>query len=100
MSKSATDQEQARIPVPDMLAFTTEAFLACGLRAADAAIVARAMIEADLTGSDAHGIFRLPQYARQVRAGRVNATPDLKLIRGGPATAVVDGDNGMGHLVM
>jgi LDH2 family malate/lactate/ureidoglycolate dehydrogenase len=92
--------EACRIPAAGMLAFMTEAFLACGLPDADAATVARAMLEADLTGSDAHGIFRLPQYVRQVREGRINARPNLRLIQGGTATGVVDGDNGMGHLVM
>jgi L-2-hydroxycarboxylate dehydrogenase (NAD+) len=88
------------IPVAYMLAFATEAFHACGLTDADAAIAAEALVEADLTGSDAHGMFRLAQYVRYLREGRINPRPDLKLIRGGPATAVVDGDNGMGHLVM
>ncbi len=92
--------EGSRIPAAGMLAFMTEAFLACGLTDADAATVARAMIKADLTGSDAHGIFRLAQYVRYLREGRINPRPNLRLIQGGPATGVVDGDNGMGHLVM
>src|SRR4051812_10590076 len=92
--------EPPRIPAAAMLAFTADAFRACGLPAEDAAIVAGAMIEADLTGSDAHGIFRLAQYVRWLREGRINARPDVKLIKGGAGTAIVDGDNGMGHLVM
>jgi LDH2 family malate/lactate/ureidoglycolate dehydrogenase len=83
-----------------MLAFTTDAFRACGVPDRDAAIVAAAMIEADLTGSDAHGIFRLAQYVRWLREDRINAKPQMKVIDGGPATAIVDGDNAMGHLVM
>jgi LDH2 family malate/lactate/ureidoglycolate dehydrogenase len=97
---AAGGAKDRRVPVAAMLAFTREAFHACGLPDADATIVADAMIEADLTGSDAHGIFRLPLYAKWVRAGRINTQPKLQLIQGGPATAVVDGDNGMGHLVM
>jgi L-2-hydroxycarboxylate dehydrogenase (NAD+) len=58
------------------------------------------MTEADLTGADAHGIFRLPQYVRRIQAGGVNPTPQIEVRRTGPATALVDGDNGMGHLVM
>jgi LDH2 family malate/lactate/ureidoglycolate dehydrogenase len=89
-----------RVSVSAMLAFTREVYVACGLPEQDATIVADAMIEADLTGSDAHGIFRLPLYTKWVRAGRINTQPQLKFIKGGPATGVVDGDNGMGHLVM
>jgi LDH2 family malate/lactate/ureidoglycolate dehydrogenase len=97
---SPAQSQSPPIPLAHMLAFATEVFRACGLTDADAAIVADALVEADLTGSDAHGMFRLAQYARALREGRVNPRPDLRLIRGGPATAVVDGDNGMGHLVM
>jgi LDH2 family malate/lactate/ureidoglycolate dehydrogenase len=78
----------------------TDAFGACGLPAADAAVTAGAMLDADLSGSDAHGIFRLPGYVRALKRGHINARPDIRIIERGPATAVVDGDNGMGHLVM
>ena len=42
-----------------MLAFTHDALVACGVPEADAAVAAKQMIEADITGFDAHGIFRL-----------------------------------------
>jgi LDH2 family malate/lactate/ureidoglycolate dehydrogenase len=58
------------------------------------------MIEADLTGADAHGIFRLAQYVNVLRDGRINPKPQMKALQRGRATALVDGDNGMGHLVM
>jgi LDH2 family malate/lactate/ureidoglycolate dehydrogenase len=83
-----------------MLAFTREVLGACGLPAADAATVAGAMVEADLVGSDAHGIFRLPQYVRSLKSGRINPTARIRILNRSPATALVDGDNGMGHLVM
>jgi L-2-hydroxycarboxylate dehydrogenase (NAD+) len=80
--------------------FACRALLAAGLPQDDARVVAGLMIEADLVGADAHGIFRLPQYVRRMQAGGVNPTPSIKVERTGPATALVDGDNGMGHLVM
>jgi LDH2 family malate/lactate/ureidoglycolate dehydrogenase len=58
------------------------------------------MNEADLTGADAHGIFRLPQYVRRIRAGGVNTKPRISVEKTAAATALVDGDNGMGHLVV
>src|ERR1700704_1261603 len=78
----------------------TDAFQACGLPAADAAVTAGAMLDADLSGSDAHGIFRLPGYVRTIKQGHINARPDIRILERSPATALVDGDNGMGHLVM
>jgi L-2-hydroxycarboxylate dehydrogenase (NAD+) len=45
-------------------------------------------------------VIRLPQYARRIRAGGINLNPDIKVVRERPGMAVLDGDNGMGHLVM
>ena len=83
-----------------MVAFTRDALAAAGLPLDDAVIVAKAMIEADITGFDTHGIFRLSSYIDTLRSGRVNPKANIKVIARSPATALVDGDNGMGHLVM
>jgi LDH2 family malate/lactate/ureidoglycolate dehydrogenase len=90
----------ARFPAEVLLAFAREALSVCGMPERDAATVAGAMIEADLVGADAHGIFRLPQYARNLQSGRINPKARIAVLRRGPATALLDGDNGMGHLVM
>ena len=74
--------------------------MAVGVPDADATKVAELMLEADLTGADAHGVFRLPQYVRRIKAGGVNPRASIKVEKTAPATAMVDGDNGMGHLVM
>ena len=71
-----------------------------GLPAADALTVAALMARADLQGSDGHGVSRLPQYARRIRAGGFNVRPNIRVVREQPSTALVNGDNGMGHLVM
>jgi L-2-hydroxycarboxylate dehydrogenase (NAD+) len=77
-----------------------DAMVAAGLPSVDAAKVAELMTEADLTGADGHGIFRLPQYVRRLKAGGFNPRPRIDVRKSAPATALVDGDNGMGHLVM
>src|SRR5579859_6978662 len=79
--------------------FITDVMAAVGLPPGDAAKVAELMTEADLTGADAHGIFRLPQYVRRIRAGGFNTRPHITVEKTAAATALVDGDNGMGHLV-
>ena len=58
------------------------------------------MILADLRGADGHGIFRLPQYVRRIKAGGMNVRPNIQVVQETEAMALVDGDNGMGHLVM
>jgi len=83
-----------------MAAFVARVLVKVGLPPPDAERVAELMVLADLRGSDGHGIFRLPPYVRRIRAGGLNLTPDLRVIQETAATALVDGDNGMGHLVM
>ena len=92
--------EPRRYPVAPMLAFMQQAFEACGVPTPDAATIARQMLEADLTGFDAHGIFRLASYCDNLRSGRINPKANIKIAKRAPATALIDGDNGMGHLVM
>jgi L-2-hydroxycarboxylate dehydrogenase (NAD+) len=81
-------------------AFIHDALIALGLPDADAATVATLMARADLQGSDGHGVTRLPSYARRIRAGGVNVQPDIRIVHDHPGAALIDGDNGMGHLVM
>jgi len=88
------------IPAARLERFTRDCLAAVGLPADDAARVAALMAEADVNGSDGHGIFRLPQYIKRIRSGGINVTPDIKLLRDSPAAALVDGDDAMGHLVM
>jgi L-2-hydroxycarboxylate dehydrogenase (NAD+) len=89
-----------RIKPPIIEAFIRDVLAALGLPAADAAKVAELMTEADLTGADAHGIFRLPQYVRRIRGGGFNIKPRIAVTKTAAATALVDGDNAMGHLVV
>jgi LDH2 family malate/lactate/ureidoglycolate dehydrogenase len=89
-----------RLPARALESFVAKAFQQVGLPEADARTVAGLMVEADLQGSEGHGIFRLPQYIRRIRAGGVNPKPRIRVERERAATALVHGDNGMGHLVM
>jgi L-2-hydroxycarboxylate dehydrogenase (NAD+) len=71
-----------------------------GMPSADARTVAALMAEADLQGSDGHGVIRLPQYVKRIRAGGVNLHPHVRVVQERTAMALLNGDNAMGHLVM
>ena len=88
------------VTAADLERFIVRALVACGLPQHDADIVARLMALADLRGSDGHGVFRLAQYVKRIKAGGINVRPDIKIISERKAQALVDGDNGMGHLVV
>ncbi len=89
-----------RIPAAQLTRFIADVYAAAGLRPTDAAKAATLMVEADLVGADAHGVFRLPQYVQRLHAGGLNPTPRIAVRRTAAATALVDGDNGLGHLVV
>ena len=95
-----TETQETRYDAATLRAFLLDALRACGLPEADAATAAGAMLEADLTGSDAHGVFRLPGYVRQFKRGAFNPHPRIAVVERGPATALIDGDQGIGHVVM
>lgn len=67
---------------------------------AEAGIVARWMVEADLLGHETHGLFRLRQYANRLRDGGIDPKGRPVVLRETAATALVDGGNGLGHLAM
>jgi LDH2 family malate/lactate/ureidoglycolate dehydrogenase len=93
-------QDDTRVPAAQLAAFIARAFIAAGLPASDAETLAQLLVAADLRGSDTHGVIRLPLYVRRIRAGGVNAKPNIRVVSDRPSAALLDGDNGMGHLVM
>jgi LDH2 family malate/lactate/ureidoglycolate dehydrogenase len=92
--------EPVRVDLARLRYFIASAFEAVGMPAADARIVGTLMAEADLQGSDGHGVIRLPQYVKRIRAGGVNLRPNIQVIRERAGMALIHGDNAMGHLVM
>ncbi len=88
------------VSIQQLEAFVHRCLRVVGLPDDDAGIVAGLMSEADLNGSDGHGVFRLPQYVKRIQSGGMNVKPDIHVTKDRGAMALVDGDDGMGHLVM
>jgi LDH2 family malate/lactate/ureidoglycolate dehydrogenase len=85
---------------PDRLAaFAGEVLAAAGVPEADAALVAGCLVQAELWGHPSHGLLRLGWYVARIRAGVVDpmATPETVVDHG--AVAVVDGREGLGHVL-
>ena len=77
-------EDSRRVSAATLRTFLADALRACGLSDADAATVAGAMLEADLTGSDAHGVFRLPGYVRQLKRGVMNPKANITVVEPRP----------------
>jgi LDH2 family malate/lactate/ureidoglycolate dehydrogenase len=89
-----------RVEAARLRYFIASAFEVVGMPAADARAVAALMAQADLQGSDGHGVIRLPHYLKRIRAGGINVHPQMRIVREKAAMALLNGDNAMGHLVM
>jgi LDH2 family malate/lactate/ureidoglycolate dehydrogenase len=63
-------RKTGRIPAAAVTGLIVDAMMKCGVPAADAGKIAELMLEADLTGADAHGVFRLPQYVQRLKWAR------------------------------
>ncbi|MFK7867747.1 MAG: Ldh family oxidoreductase [Roseobacter sp.] len=86
---------------PDKLrAFVADALQSRGVPVSDATDVAALMVDADVFGYGTHGVFRLRQYLARLEGGGCNPKPSITIAQETAATALVDGDNGLGHLAM
>ncbi|MBB3178482.1 Ldh family oxidoreductase [Variovorax sp. Sphag1AA] len=97
---ATTDSKTIWARAESLRHFIATALVRVGLPDTDADRVATLMTEADMQGSDGHGAIRLPQYVQRIEAGGINVRPEIRVVHERAAMAVVDGDNGMGHLVV
>jgi LDH2 family malate/lactate/ureidoglycolate dehydrogenase len=91
---------QPHVGITELQGFVARALVSAGIPSGDATQVAALMAEADARGGDAHGLFRLPQYVNQIQSGGINARPNIRILSERVGTALIDGDNALGHLVM
>jgi hydroxycarboxylate dehydrogenase B len=83
---------------PTLLDFAMHLFEALGVPEADASIVARNLVGANLRGHDSHGVLRVPQYIDFLRKGDYRVGVDLKVESESPGVVVVDGQWGLGQV--
>ena len=62
-------------------------------------LVARHLVEANLTGHDSHGIGMLPDYVRCVRGGMLVPNRHAEVARDAGAVLVIDGGRGYGQVI-
>lgn len=96
-------RDQAAVPTYDpyqLREFSVAVLETNGVSGEHAAVAAERMLEADMRGVPSHGIFRLPSYVRRLRAGGYNLTPDIRTLRESQVSALVDGDNALGQVVV
>jgi L-2-hydroxycarboxylate dehydrogenase (NAD+) len=89
-----------RLPAATLVEFASTVLQAVDVPASDANVTATRLVEADERGRTGHGLIRLPSYVQRIRAGGVNVRPAITVRHETPVSALIDGDNGLGQLVM
>ena len=73
--------------------------VAAGASAAEADIVSRHLIGANLAGHDSHGVIHIPGYIASIQRGHMQPGAPFDIIQESRATTVVDGNWGFGFTV-
>jgi L-2-hydroxycarboxylate dehydrogenase (NAD+) len=82
--------------------FVSRVFHGLGVPEKDAETAARVLVMADLRGVDSHGVIRVSPhnwYVKALRDGVMNPKPVIRVIEDKPASAVIEGDGGLGMVV-
>ena len=93
-------KDSAFVPFGDLERFMNDTLTGIGVPAPDAAIIADVLIESDKRGIDSHGIGRLkPIYIDRIDKGILNPVTEIEIVKDEKAAAVIDGHDGMGHVI-
>lgn len=87
------------VPAAELRDWSARVFATVSVPEADCQTASDVLVSANLRGVDTHGIVRLAHYIKRIQSGIINPQPRLAIERDGAASALVDGDFGMGMVV-
>lgn len=88
------------IPFETLENFLPSILIKAGIPEKDTLIITDVLLQADSLGFDSHGVNRLkPIYLDRIRDGIINPVTTIEVVMENPATAVIDGHNGMGQVI-
>ncbi|WP_034634336.1 Ldh family oxidoreductase [Desulfofundulus thermocisternus] len=90
---------KVKVNVERLREFCLALFLKLGVAEEAANIIVDVILEADLRGVSSHGLLRLPIYVKRMELGLINNRAEPSVVKETVATAVIDGDHGMGQYV-
>lgn len=80
--------------------FCKDAFGKFGFSVEESSIITDVLITADMYGIESHGMQRLSRYHKGIESGRIHPDGRLEIVFETPVSAVFDGHNGMGQLIL
>lgn len=94
-----TSETGLRVEAEALRDFATACYVALGLSPAAAALLADTLVQADLWGHPSHGVMRLFWYARRIQSGATVLDAAPVPDPSPAAISVMDGHDGVGHVV-
>ena len=92
-------EDTTRVSVESLRFFLIELFGKVAIPDEHAELVADLLIDTDLRGVVSHGVMQVERYVRGWQEGTCNRTPEIEILKEGPATAALNGDGGLGYIV-
>jgi ureidoglycolate dehydrogenase (NAD+) len=89
--------ETRRFPMAMLERKVADALRQAGASEPSLQAATRAMMHASLVGVDSHGVRLTEHYCRMLEGGRLNRNPGLKVDIRAAGSAMVDGNDGLGH---
>lgn len=99
MMSEKSQEEKHLVSEEELSSFVENVLAAEGVPRGDAAIVADCLVMANLSGIDSHGVVRLAHYIERLENGTIKKKPNLHFERVAPSSGVMDGGDGLGHVV-
>ena len=89
-----------RIDAEALRAFAAACFDGVGMVPDHARQLAQLLVDSDLRGVRSHGSTAIGGYSRQLRDGRLNARPDIRVVKETDVAVQLDGDGSLGYAPM
>jgi L-2-hydroxycarboxylate dehydrogenase (NAD+) len=89
-----------RFPLDRLQGFVVEVLTTLDVLPEHAVTTAQRLLAADLRGRTGHGLIRVPLYVTRIEGGAINLRPNIRRLRETPVSTLLDGDNGLGQVVM
>jgi ureidoglycolate dehydrogenase (NAD+) len=99
MSQQPTRSDAVPVAASALRTWAASCLVAAGMSADDASLLASSLVQTSLWGIDSHGVALLPHYLERLANGSIRARPQLQVQRTGPATALIEADQGHGIVV-
>src|SRR5438105_908626 len=85
-----------RVPRERLTAWALACLEKVGVPHDEAKLVAESLVQTSVWGTDSHGVLRLTHYLRRLTIGSIRAASTPVVLRTGPVTAQVHGEDGLG----